>query len=125
MWFWWFMFAVNLLIPAMMIGFGWWMWKHTPAEINSICGYRTKRSMQNTDTWQFAHHYCGRLWWKIGWLTTVPTILVQLPFVRSNINTIAILALFLVTLQMALLVLTLIPTENALKKNFDPNGNRK
>lgn len=62
MWFWWFMFCCNLLIPAIFIFAGRMMWKHYPKEINDILGYRTKRSMKNIDTWKFAHEYCGRLW---------------------------------------------------------------
>lgn len=122
MWFWWFMFAVNLLIPVTMLVFGRWMWKHTPTTINSIYGYRSKRSMQNMDTWKFAHQYCGKLWWKLGWVLLAASILVQLPFVKSTIQSISVLALLLVTIQMVLLVLTTIPTENALKRAFDSSG---
>lgn len=125
MWFWLFMFAVNLLIPVTMLVCGRWMWKHTPTTINSICGYRTKRSMQNKDTWQFAHHYCGRLWWKLGWILLIPSIFVQFPFVNSTSQSIGILALFLVTMQMVIMVLTMIPTELALKRTFAPDGTRK
>ena len=61
MWFWWFMLISSLLIPALMITAGWFMWKRPPKKINSAIGYRTSRSMKNINTWQFAHHYCGRL----------------------------------------------------------------
>ena len=44
------------------------MWKHCPKHINGMLGYRTTRSMKNMDTWKFAHDYCGKLWWKIGWV---------------------------------------------------------
>lgn len=59
MWFWWFMFVCNLLIPILMIVCGRMMWKYPPKEINRGWGYRTKRSMKNIDTWKFAHDYCG------------------------------------------------------------------
>ncbi|MBO5057040.1 MAG: SdpI family protein [Lachnospiraceae bacterium] len=62
MWFWWFMFVCDLLIPVFMIICGRMMWKNSPKSINGIIGYRTTRSMQNKDTWRFAHDYCGRLW---------------------------------------------------------------
>ena len=60
MWFWWFMLISSLLIPALMITAGWFMWKRPPKKINSAIGYRTSRSMKNINTWQFAHHYCGQ-----------------------------------------------------------------
>ena len=74
MWFWWFMFVSNLLIPALLIAVGYSMWKHCPGKINAVIGYRTRRSMKNMDTWKFAHEYCGRLWWKIGWGMLLPSV---------------------------------------------------
>lgn len=86
MWFWWFMFVCDLLIPVFMIICGRMMWKHAPGNINGIIGYRTARSMKNIDTWRFAHDYCGRLWWKIGWGMLVPSAVIQLPFYSSSVN---------------------------------------
>ena len=45
MWLWWFMLGCNLLIPAIMLGAGWMMYKHCPKDINWVYGYRTARSM--------------------------------------------------------------------------------
>ena len=55
MWFWWFLFVCNLIVPIIMIGAGRMMWKHCPDKINMVYGYRTKYSMINNDTWRFAH----------------------------------------------------------------------
>ena len=71
--FWWFMLICDLIIPIVMIIAGRMMWKHCPKSINGIVGYRTNRSMKNMDTWKFAHEYCGKLWWKIGWCYTTFT----------------------------------------------------
>ena len=118
MWFWWFMFMCNIIIPILFIVAGWMMWKHCPKEINGIIGYRTKRAMINLDTWKFAHNYCGRLWWKLGCILLIPTIIIQIPFYRSNINTIGIVGGVIVFIQCAILIFSIIPTENALKKQF-------
>ena len=53
MWFWWFMFCCDILIPVTMIACGWMMWKYCPKNINGLVGYRTSRSMRNMDTWKF------------------------------------------------------------------------
>ncbi len=82
MWFWWFMFVCNLLIPVILIIAGRMMWKHCPKKINTVYGYRTRRSMKNMDTWRFAHNYCGKLWWKIGWVSLFPSVVVQIPFLK-------------------------------------------
>lgn len=68
MWFWWFMLCCDLIIPVLMIVIGRLMWKRPPQRINSLIGYRTSRSMKNMDTWLFAHHYSGKLWWRTGWV---------------------------------------------------------
>ena len=42
MWFWWFLFVCNLIVPIIMIVAGRMMWKHSPGKINRVYGYRTK-----------------------------------------------------------------------------------
>lgn len=125
MWFWWFMFFCDLLIPVLMILAGRMMWKHCPKEINSLLGYRTTRSMKNMDTWKFAHEYCGHLWWKIGWFMLVPSILVQLPFISSTEEKIGIASGIICTIQCIILMIAIFPTENALKKTFKEDGTRR
>lgn len=67
---------------------GYMMYKHPPKEINGVIGYRTTRSRKNIDTWKFAHDYCGRLWLKAGFVLLIPTIIAQIPFVKSSDSTI-------------------------------------
>ncbi len=75
MWFWWIMFFAGLLIPAAMVIFGRVMWKHPSKEIGwGSCGYRTAMSQKNQETWDFAQHACGRLWWKGGWMLLVISV---------------------------------------------------
>ena len=62
--FWIFMLVSELLIPVLMIGFGRCFRKNAPKEINPVFGYRTRMSTRNLDTWKFAHHYFGRLWYR-------------------------------------------------------------
>lgn len=125
MWFWWFMLISDLLIPMIMIIGGWMMWRHTPKNINGFVGYRTPRSMKNRDTWDFAHIYCGRLWWKIGWMMLVPSVIVNIPFYGSTDDTIGGAGVILVTIQTAILIVSIFPTEKALKNNFDEDGRKK
>lgn len=125
MWFWVFMFICNLMIPPIMIIAGRMMWKHCPKEINAVIGYRTSASMKNMDTWKFAHEYCGRLWWKLGWIILVPSIIIQILFINSTEDTIGIVGGIICTVQMVVLIAAIFPTEMALKKNFNKDGSRK
>lgn len=125
MWFWWFMLVCNLLVPVITIIAGWFMWKHAPQEISKIIGYRTKRSMQNEDTWKFAHNFCGKLWWITGWIILGISAVVLIPFFNSTYDTIGIVAGISVAVQCVLLITSYIPTEIALKKTFLDDGTRR
>ena len=125
MWFWWFIVICNLLVPIIMIIAGRLMWKHCPKEINRLIGYRTKRSMQNQDTWKFAHDYCGRLWWIIGWIILLPSVVVQIPFFKSTYEVIGIVGAAILLVQLAILLISIFPTESALKRTFSDDGTRR
>ncbi len=118
MWFWGFMMVCNCLTPVLMIILGRFMWKHYPKEINAIIGYRTKRSMRNADTWKFGNEYCGRLWYRLGLISLLPSLLVLIPFISSDEDRIGMVSFYIVMVQVVLLVGTIIPTEIALKKKF-------
>ena len=125
MWFWWFLFICNLIVPVIMLIAGRMMWKHCPQKINSVYGYRTRRSMKNMDTWKFAHNYCGRLWYKIGCIMLLLTVVVQISFFRSGEEVIGTVGLVLCTIQIFVLIASIFPTEAALKKTFHEDGTRR
>ena len=52
------MFIVTLLIPAVLLT---WYLHPKFKTINNASGYRTKRSMKNQDTWDFAQKYCSKI----------------------------------------------------------------
>ncbi len=118
------MFICNMLIPlAMLIG-GYCMYKHPPKKINGSVGYRSAMSRKNMDTWLFAHDYCGHLWLKIGVIMVIATVILHIPFINSDTNTIGIFTIILVTVQTAVLLLSIPPVERALMRTFDADGNR-
>ena len=119
------LFICNLLIPVVVIVTGRIMWKHYPKNINGLVGYRTTRSMKNMDTWKFANDYCGRIWWKIGWVMIIPSALIHIPLYHSDKNTIGFAGLILVTIQCFIMIISIYPTEKALKKHFNDDGTRR
>ncbi len=52
------------------------LFQHCPEEINSVFGYRTRRSMASQEAWNFAHHACGKLWFR--WGLVLPPVTVGL-----------------------------------------------
>lgn len=123
--FWIFMMVMSLLIPFTMIGFGKYFIKNAPKEINMAFGYRTSMSMKNKETWEFAHHYCGKLWLTFGWITLVPSMIVMLFVIGKDVNVIGNFSVILVGIQLVFLVGSIFPTEIALKNTFDKHGKRK
>lgn len=123
--FWWFIFFCDLFTPALMIVAGRWMWKHPPKEINAFLGYRTPRSMLNMDTWNFAHHHCGKRWWIIGWILLLPTVAIHIPFYGKGEDTIGWMCIGVLAVQLTVLIASIFPTERALKKTFREDGTRR
>lgn len=122
MWFWWFMLVSDLLIPVLMIISGRMMWKHPPKKINGIIGYRTARYMKNTATWKFANDYCGRLWWKTGWILLLPSVFILLPFYNHSEDMIGTAGGILCMIQCVILIIPIFFTERRLKKTFTDEG---
>ena len=82
--FWIFMLIMDLLLPFTMIGFGRYFMKKAPKEINSVFGYRTSMSMKNKDTWEFAHKYCGKVWYVCGMVMLPITVIFMLLVIGKN-----------------------------------------
>ncbi len=118
-------FVCDLLAPFLMIGFGRQLWKHPPEKINSEWGYRTKRSMQNADTWRFAQTVGGRWIWRLGWAALALSVLAQVLLYGKSAETVAYAGFALWAAQLALLLLAFPLTERALGSAFTNDGLRR
>lgn len=120
--FWIFMFCCTLLIPIIMIIAGNSMRLGKFKTINSIVGYRTRRSMQNQQTWDYAQRECGRLWVRWGVLMLVPAAVIMLLLLGKEIPTIGTVGGIFTVLQMLPLLLSIAIVEKKLREKFDENG---
>lgn len=123
--FWVFMLVMDLLVPCVMIGFGWLFLNRPPREINHAFGYRTALSMRNQDTWQFAHHYCGKLWFRLGWVLLPLSAVPLLAVFGKDVETVGIAGGAVCAVQLIPMLGSVVPVETALKKTFDRDGKRK
>ena len=123
--FWIFMLIMVLLSPVSMIAFGREFMNSAPHNINSTFGYRTKRSMMNKETWKFAHMYFGKLWFICGLILLLPSVAVMLFVLGKDVNAVGTVGAIIVFVQMIPMIGTIIPTEKALKKNFDDYGRHR
>ena len=92
---------------------------------NAVFGYRTTMSMKNRGTWEFAHKYCGKIWYVCGLIMLPITVLFLLLTIGKNEDYIGTVGEIIAMVQLIPLIGSIFPTEIALKKNFDENGKRR
>ena len=118
-------FLSNLLVPILIIVCGFILYKYPYKKINDIYGYRTGSSKKNKETWKFAQKYCGALWIKLGVILLVISFLVQYCILKYIPSSAEMVGYIICTLQVIIIIVSIIPVEKALKKNFDKDGNKK
>ena len=114
-----------LLVPVIMIGAGNWLLNHPPKDINCLIGYRTRRSMKNRDTWDFAHRHIGNTWIKWGFIMLPATLAALFPTLGRGEEMICVIGLILLCAQTLVMLISIIPTERALKRTFTEDGERR
>lgn len=119
------LFLANLIVPLMMILAGLFMWKSCPETINRMMGYRTKWSMKSIETWKFAHENCGKRWTLIGVILIVVAAVVQLIIISKTGLDLEMLVMIFTFSELGVMLLSIIPTEIALRKTFNEDGTRK
>ncbi len=117
-----YMLLISLLLPATMTICGRIFRKKAPRNINMLMGYRTHRSMLSKQTWVFAHGYCGRIWQWSGLILLPVSLAAMLCVVHRDTETVGYVGALLCVLPILIMIGSVIATERALKKNFDPFG---
>ena len=123
MWFWFFLFFCSLLMPATFLGAGWYFTRHTPGR-NSALGYRTPLSSKSDLANDIAHQYIGRLWCVVG-LVSLPVTLITfivLLVLQLDEDTTGWIGGGLIILECIVMLITILPTELALHRNFNKDG---
>ena len=115
-------YVMTLLIPLLMLATGLVFSRWTPKSINYLIGYRTRRSMINQETWNFANRTMGRIWITWSLLLLIPSGLV-LFFLKTRVEqNLETWIVVLTLVQLAVLILSIIPVERALKAKFGDKG---
>lgn len=118
MWFWVFMLIMNLMLPGMMLLFGWMFLHKPPKKINDLFGYRTTRSSKSQAAWDFAHHYIGGLWFRIGIVLLPLSVIIMLPVLGKGADMVGLVGGILCLVQVIVMILSIYPTGRALKQQF-------
>ena len=120
--FWFYMLFITLLLPTTMTVIGAIYRKTSPHNINMLFGYRTRRSMLSKKTWIFAHAYCGRIWLYSGLILLPIALIVMLCVIGRDTDTVGWVGASLLAIPIMVMIGSVIATERALKKNFNPWG---
>ena len=120
----WIMIVITfILIPALMTGAGWMIWKNPPKTINAMYGYRTKMSSLNQNTWRFAQEYAGRLWVRWGIRMIPVSLLLLMFFAAAGEEAAATAGSVLCIVQIVIMLSSIAVVERMLNKVFDKQGN--
>jgi uncharacterized membrane protein len=95
--------------------------KRAPKSVNQFYGYRTAMSMKNAETWDFAHKHWAKVSLKWGLATAIFSVIAILIFKDS----LGVATVWILLIQCAVMFLTIIPTEKALRETFTRDGVRK
>lgn len=82
-------------------------------------------SMKNEETWEYAHRFFGKLWFRFGIAVGLISIIVLFFFIGKDKDTVEFAGMIICYVQLVAMLLPVIPTELALRRRFDKNGNRK
>jgi uncharacterized ion transporter superfamily protein YfcC len=116
---------VALLLPTFMIIYCNIYRNKAPKDINGSNGYKTAMSRMNRDTWEFANHYFNKLMRIAGWILLVLSFITMLFAMGKDDHTMSNFSIGLMLAQLVVLLVSIIPTEKALRKTFDEDGQRK
>ena len=122
---WIFMFILCLPTPIIMIAFGRYFGKSPSHDMNSVIGYRTARSTKNKDTWAFAHAYFGVICRRLGSVLLVLSVVVMLAVIGRDETMVGKIGSLVLIGQVVALIVSIFPTEVALKRTFNDQGQRR
>lgn len=124
------MFKVIMLIsvafiPLLLIVIGKIFEKYPSKEPNIAIGFRTKLSMMNKETWDYAQRLFPKVWISLG-RTLLPFSLIILFLLYSeDKDYTGNLALILMLVQVVLMLGSILYVNLKLKKAFNSDGSRK
>ena len=114
--------VVNVVLPLILIVLAICAQAVIPKKPNWFMGYRTSMACKNQDTWVFAQKHFGKQMIIFG-LVYVLLAIERVMLTDSGASSGAIGVI--VAAQVIAVLLALIPTEIALRKTFDKNGERR
>jgi len=114
---WIFVCIACLICPLMMLIYGIRFLKYQPKR-EGVCGVRIKAALENDETWDFAHQYCGKLWQTMGIFMASVVLLCMIVLTRFSNLVIAVSGVVILFVQLILFILSFCFVSKAIVKNF-------
>lgn len=114
-----------IFIPLLLIVIGKIFAKFPSKEPNIAIGFRTKLSMKNKDTWDYAQKLFPLCWIKLGTILLVISVIILFLLYNDDKDYIGKLVLIIMLIQVALMLGSIFFVNTKLKKAFNSDGTRK
>lgn len=124
------MFKVIILlsvafIPLLLIVIGKIFEKHPIKEPNIAIGFRTKLSMMNKETWDYAQRLFPKVWISLGRIMLPLSLIILFLLYSEDKDYTGNLALILMLVQVVLMLGSILYVNLKLKAAFNSDGSRK
>ncbi len=111
-----------LLTPLAMVILGLICWRIPPKGPTWALGFRSRRARAGDESWKFAQSWAGKLWFILGLIWLVATLLISNGQKETGIEDCLEIYLNLVGLQLGTLILVILGINLALLIRFDRFG---
>ena len=118
------MFIFTLIVPILMIVFGYIFGKEFPKKDKSMLAYKSKRAVLSDATWSFAHKNLGNIWFISGSIFFTLSILIMIMTKSDDMTTTIITGVIIIVSEAIVMLLEIGIIELLLKKKFDEKGKR-
>ena len=124
------MFKVIMLIsvafiPLLLIVIGKIYEKYPSKEPNIAIGFRTKLSMMNKETWDYAQRLFPKVWISLGRIMLPLSLIILFLLYSEDKDYTGNLVLILMLVQVVLMLGSILYVNLKLKKAFNSDGSRK
>lgn len=112
-------------IPLLLIVIGKIFEKYPSKEPNIAIGFRTKLSMMNKETWDYAQRLFPKVWISLGRILLPLSLIILFLLYSEDKDYTGNLALILMIVQVVLMLGSILYVNLKLKKAFNSDGSRK
>ncbi|MGF0040303.1 SdpI family protein [Peptoniphilaceae bacterium SGI.131] len=119
-----FSLLLSLLTPLLIFFVGLFF-KIKKINRNIVFGYRTRMSLKNNITWQYANSYLGKIWSFYGGILLIISVVLCVYLYMSDGIIKDIYILCFIISQLIFVIVSIIFIEIKLNKKFNVDGNEK